>query len=264
MSFFDNVLTDMDNLEQEFLGPDYAYYKKVKAPSELGMSGKGNMKALASDVAGIVDYVELLVSGSGKASQTGRPLGNKFFLKTPGQCKDYKTNKLVTRSMYVDNVPRSNIPIISNLSGIKFPEFRGIVPGILEDIYDINPLKMFRAFMEGDEPICAEVTLPVIDANDRETKQSAYIPITELLDMQSDGKIPSSTVNSAMRKALQNNREAFINMCDVINEKNKGLDSLEKLGNKINIKKMDSISNIYVLSFSLLVMYLVYKLCKTK
>ena len=148
MSFFSNIMGDMSKLEQEYLGPDYPYYKKVSTPGELGMSGKGNMDALASDIAGITDYVQLLVSGSGRGSKTGKPLGDRFFLKTGGQCKDYKTKKLVTRSMYIDNVPTSNIPIISNMSGMSFPEFRGVVPGILEDLYDINPIKMFRAFME--------------------------------------------------------------------------------------------------------------------
>ena len=48
---------------------------------EIGMSSKGNMGALAQDVAGLIAYTEVLVSGQGKASRPGKPLGNRFYLK---------------------------------------------------------------------------------------------------------------------------------------------------------------------------------------
>ena len=111
MSMFKKIITDLDNVEQDFLGEDYDYYKQIKTPGELGMSGDGNIGALSRDIEGIVDYVEVLVSGSGEASKTGNPTGSKFFLKTLGQCKDYKTGKLVSRSMYVNNVPTKNLPM---------------------------------------------------------------------------------------------------------------------------------------------------------
>ena len=89
-NFFEKVATNMDNVEQEFLGPDYKYYKFIKSPSELGMSGGGSMGDLADDIAGIVNYVELLVSGEGRASTTGGPLGDKFFLTTGVNVKMFK------------------------------------------------------------------------------------------------------------------------------------------------------------------------------
>ena len=271
MSFFGNLLTNMDKLEQDYLGPDYGYYKKISSPGELGMSGKGSMGALSSDIAGIVDYVKVLVSGSGRASKTGKPLGDRYFIQTGGQCKDYKTNKLVTRSMYIDNVPSSDIPFISDVTGVEFPEFRGIIPGIMDDLDAINPLKMFRAFTEGSEPACAEVTLPTIDQNDVQGTGSGFIPIVELMDLESDGKISGGTVTTAMKNALNAsstsnnvntsnnsndaNKETFLNMCDSI------------LGNKVsdisdisNIKRLDNISNVYMISFSLLLMYITYRM----
>jgi len=212
-NFFSEILNDADKLEQGFLGPDYNYYKHIKNPSQLGMSGKGNMKALSNDIAGIMDYVEVLVSGTGPAS-SGKPLGDKFFIKTAGKCKDYKTNKVVTRSMYVNNIPTKKIPILSNISGMSFPDFRGIVPGMVENIYDINPLKMFSAFIEGNEPICAEVKLETVGTNSN--TGSGYVPISELRELQSAGKIPSNTVSSEMLNILNKseNTEGFINLLE--------------------------------------------------
>lgn len=260
MGFFDKIVTDFDNIEQEFLGPDYNYHKNIRNPSELGMSGDGSISALSKDIAGIIDYVEVLVSGSGPASKTGKPLGDKFFLKTGGQCKDYKTGKNVTRSMYINNIPTSNIPIISNLSGMSFPEFRGIVPGMLEDIYAINPVKMFRAFTEGNDPVCGEVVLETIDSNNNRKRQSAYIPITELKDLQGDGKIPKGTVTNEMLKTLDksSNKETFVNLCDVINgckERNETIDN-------ITIKYPNATSRIYLFLIALILLYISYRLMK--
>jgi hypothetical protein len=70
------------------LGPSYDYWKSIKQPSEMGMSPGFSLDALATNVDGLLSYVEVLISGSGNASVTGKPLGNKFFLKTTGQCSE--------------------------------------------------------------------------------------------------------------------------------------------------------------------------------
>ena len=70
------------------LGPSYDYWKSIKQPSEMGMSPGFSLSALATNVDGLLSYVEVLISGSGNASVTGKPLGNKFFLKTTGQCSE--------------------------------------------------------------------------------------------------------------------------------------------------------------------------------
>lgn len=70
------------------LGPSYDYWKSIKQPSEMGMSPGFSLNALATNVDGLLSYVEVLISGSGNASVTGKPLGNKFFLETTGQCSE--------------------------------------------------------------------------------------------------------------------------------------------------------------------------------
>ena len=78
MSFFDNALNDLDKLEEEILGPDYNYFKFIKSPTKLGMSQDGG--AIATNFGDLLAYGELLASGKSKASTTGRPLGDKFFI----------------------------------------------------------------------------------------------------------------------------------------------------------------------------------------
>jgi len=75
------------------LGPSYDYWKSIKQPSEMGMSPGFSLGALATNVDGLLSYVEVLISGSGNASVTGKPLGNKFFLKTSGQCSETTAEK---------------------------------------------------------------------------------------------------------------------------------------------------------------------------
>lgn len=75
------------------LGPSYDYWKSIKQPSEMGMSPGFSLGALATNVDGLLSYVEVLISGTGKASVTGKPLGNKFFLKTTGKCSETSIEK---------------------------------------------------------------------------------------------------------------------------------------------------------------------------
>ena len=77
---FKDVMGNLDDVQQKLLGPDYKYYEQIKTPTELGVTSDGGLDHLSDDVSALIAYVELLVSGTGEASATGNPLGNKFFL----------------------------------------------------------------------------------------------------------------------------------------------------------------------------------------
>jgi hypothetical protein len=192
-SFFSDVMTDMKGMEQNLLGPDYLYWKRILKPSDIGMSSDGNFGALTNNVNGLIDYVEVLVTGNA-GSTTGRPLGDKFFLKTGGQCTDVASGQKVDRYIYIDNVPNGNIPFISSgLGGTDFTEFEGLIPGMLGDLGKLNPLNLFKSFMMGDNPDCMLVTLetitPAVDGdlndtgkdNDRIDKQ--FVAVADVKNM---------------------------------------------------------------------------------
>lgn len=180
-NFFEKALTDISSLEEEILGPDYPYYKYINSPSDMGM-GPGGDK-IATNIGGLLAYTNVLVTGDGKASTTGNPLGNKFFMKTGAQCKDIDTGETVTRSLYINNVPDGTIPLISNMTGESFSTFKGLVPGILSDMTELNPLKIFQAFMLGDKPDCKQQTMEVISTNNVSSTDTQYVAIADIQSM---------------------------------------------------------------------------------
>jgi hypothetical protein len=181
-------------MSSNFLGEDYPYYKYIKSPGDLGMSSKGTMDALSKDVSGLIDYVQILVSGSGKASATGKPLGNKYFLDTKATCVDSNTNEEKSRYIYIDNVPEGNIPIISGGTGINFSEFRGLLPGTLSNLNVLNPSALMNAFTTGSKPKCQQITMQTIDNNNKKSMGTYYVALADIATYDPcsfpDGKNP--------------------------------------------------------------------------
>jgi hypothetical protein len=186
-NFFESALNDLDSLEEEILGPDYAYYKFIKNPSELGMGADGGK--IATNIGGILSYVDLLSTGNSKASKAGI-LGDKYFMKTGATCNDIDTGEDATRSLYINNVP-DNIPFISSITGT---DLKGLVPGVITDMGNLNPLGIFQAFMLGSKPDCKSITMPVRDSNNIESTESAFVATADIQNMNacwfSSGKNP--------------------------------------------------------------------------
>ena len=182
-NFFTEVVDDLDGLEEKLLGPDYSYSKQILNPYEIGMSSDGNLDAMANDITGLIAYTELLISGGGKASAIGRPLGDKFFLKTGAKCKDISSNQQVDRSIYINNVPEGNIPFLSSGLNTNFSTLRGILPGMMGNLEQINPLAIFQSFMEGTIPDCQQVTMQTIDSSNNISSGTGYISILDLKNM---------------------------------------------------------------------------------
>ena len=182
----------MDNMKKggkssfgdEFLGPDYQYTDYIKDTDELGMSEAGTFGALANNVAGIINYTNLLISGRGAAKRGDAPLGARFFIKTGGKCKpaiqkkdkdgyptytEKKKGKEVDRFVYIDNVPKGKFFGRSNL---------GIVPGMLENVEKLNPLDIISAFTQAPTPYCKKVTKPTTNKGSQ-TFHVAYSDLPE-------------------------------------------------------------------------------------
>jgi hypothetical protein len=229
-----------DEGDSSFLGPSYEYWKNIKQPGQMGMSPAFTLDALSADVTGLLSYVEVLVTGSGNASKTGKPLGNKFFLKTNGKCReltiekwkkeqdedkqwdiDYnkvdvdlknktisedeatkkknelsalkkkreedrtkKDNKIVDRWIYVNNIPDGRIPFISSGSdGSSFSDLRGLIPGAMGNLSALNPAPLFKAFVTGSTPDCAEITLETVDQSNTKRTEKRHLALMDVADM---------------------------------------------------------------------------------
>ena len=180
-NIFKEVLANAKAAEEKYIGPDYPYYKYIKTPSEIGMSSKGSLSQLGKDIDGLINYVEVLVSGGGKASATGKPLGNKFFLKTGGKCKDKNTDQDVDRYIYINNVPTGNIPFLSSVAGNTGA--KGLFPGILTNLNVLTPFDLMNAFSTNLTPPCMPIKLQTIDNNNAVSSETNYIATMDIENM---------------------------------------------------------------------------------
>ena len=238
--FFKDIAGGIEKVQAGFLGPTYNYTKQIKTPSNLGISSKGDLDTLARDINGIVAYTEVLVAGKSNAQRKNKPLGNKFFLKTGGQCKGPDGN-LHPRWIYVHNVPTGSIPFISAATGENFPDFRGLLPGTIENLDKLNPLEIFGGFMQGANPKCRK--LNVKDDAGVSNEYVADADISNLDPCIFGGKNPVSG------KKKSGCGDGFRNMNDIMNE-------IKKMD--VNKLKKNPLANIYNLGFGVLVVYLMY------
>ena len=188
-NLFQEVLVDAKGVEERLLGPTYSYSNNIKSPKQLKMSGKGTIQQMTKDVDGLIEYVSLLVTGKSKASKTGKPLGNKFFLKTGAKClandsctdpNDTSTCQSVDRYIYINNVPSGNIPFISSGAGMDFSEFKGLIPGAMSDLNVLNPFAIMRSFLSGSNPPCQQLTMQTIDNNNVKSSETNYVTLTDI------------------------------------------------------------------------------------
>lgn len=182
-NLFQEVLSDAKGVEAKLLGPSYPYYKNIKMPNEIGMSDKGSLKTLGKDVNGLINYVEVLVTGKSKASATGGPLGNKFFLQTGGKCLEDVSNNQVDRYIYIDNVPDGNIPFLSSGMGANFSDFEGLIPGAMGNLAVLNPFNLMKAFLSGATPPCQEITMQTIDSSNNKSTETHYVITSDIKGM---------------------------------------------------------------------------------
>ena len=101
------------------------------------------------------------VIGSGQSkAQTVSPLGNKYFMDTGATCKD-TAGQSQARYAFVNNIPDG-----------KFGG-KGLVPGILEDLTQVNPSAIFMAFK--GESTCQEITMSTRDEKNKVGSESRYV-----------------------------------------------------------------------------------------
>lgn len=218
MNVFQEVLTDAKGVEKKYLGEPYDYAKNIRTPREIGMSDRGTLSALGNDIQGLISYTEVLVTGQSRASSTGRPLGNKFFLNTGGKCKDVNSCKgkgkdceppEVARYIYINNVPMGNVPFISSGMGVNFSTFKGLIPGVISNMNVLNPFEIMQAFMIGSTPDCQPVTLETIDVNNNRSRETQFVSKVDLQNMDpcvfSDRKNPIS--GQPCRETFASNEE---------------------------------------------------------
>lgn len=244
VNFFQSVLDDANSVQQRLLGPDYAYWKQINTPAEIGMSSAGSLGQLGSNVNGLIAYVQTLVTGGGDASKTGGPIGNKFFLDTGATCTIKGSNRKANRFIYISNVPDGSIPFVSSGLGVNFSEFKGLVPGLMSNAAKINPFEILQSFMQGSDPECQSVTLETIDADNNKSQQTRYMAVSDIKNLSpcyfNDGKNPLTG---------QSCIETFVDGNNQVKERDIS-----------SFLPDDTLSHIYFASLGALAMYLIYRI----
>jgi hypothetical protein len=218
----------------------YPYYQYIKTPQQLGMSGQGSLHALGNDIDGLLAYTEVLVSGHSKASATGRPLGNQFFLDTGTKCTDSSGNQQ-ERYSYYNFIPNGSIPFISTgLGGTDITSFEGIIPGILQDMNVFDPYAMLNAMTAPTDPSCSLVTLNVVDNSNNITRESNYVANVDL---------------STMDPCLFPDRKNPINGNKCLQGFTPSMDSEQSLP-----LPQDTLTQIFYAAICVLVLYIIYRM----
>ena len=161
-NIFQAVLNDVTGVEQNLLTPPYPYAQNINTPSQIGMSTNGTTQQIGDNLNGLNQYVNVLVSGYSKASSTGGPLGNKFFMQTGGQCSDINTGQQVNRFTYIDNIPPPGGD-------------QGLIQGAINDLSILNPYSLLQSFLAPNPGPCQEVTLATVDNNNTTGWQAEFV-----------------------------------------------------------------------------------------
>ena len=196
-----------------FLGQSYSYQKYINPPNKVGITSKATISGVANDIVGLSSYGELLIKGGGKASATGRPLGDKYWYYTGGKCnavtddtgKDLpldSTKQTVNRWIYINNVPTGGLGIGTTSGG---SDNKGLLPGAIQDLFVFSRLSIMNAFSGETTPNCQSVNLETIDSNNNKGRTSHYVALLDLENMnECTKKSPGSS--------LYNCKDSFTNM----------------------------------------------------
>lgn len=145
----------------------YNYADHIKSPSEMGVSNRGNIFVSINGLNSIYPYIDTLLYGKNVISNSSKwdlyPLGNNYFIQS-GFCGDKSSEecKNKPRYIYVRNVPSGVIPCMGSFS--PKTNMKGLVPGLIEDIADVNPLTLFNNLIGKGAVVndrCIKQTLPV-------------------------------------------------------------------------------------------------------
>jgi hypothetical protein len=277
-------MANNDNKDKDLnlMGQNYSYPNYIKNPKELGISTRGTFRQIGKNVSGLLNYTTLMVTGNSNASKNGgKPLGDKYFLRTLGTCKpvELKDGKIVknnneesddedevSRYMYINNVPTGNIPLISSAAG-NFSSMKGLVPGAVENLNALNPVALFDSFTAGPKPECIPIEMNTIDEKNNKNTEKRHVALMDIKNM--DPCLFNNRKNPVTKKKC---RETFSNIttCKSNNNDNEGNPFAKNLyapylsyEKKYDAIKKDENSNmiyLYLTSMGLLGFYLMYKI----
>jgi hypothetical protein len=245
MNLFQEVIDDVQQVENNLIGPAFPYYQQIKTPGEINMSNAGTTTAIDNNIKGLGSYVDVLISGTGSATWMAPPLGNKYFMQTGAQCMDTSTNQQVTRSIYLNNVPTGNISVNlgSTALGNTSSGFNGLIPGAIDDLNVLNPYSLMQAFLTPNPAPCQAVTLETIDINGVSSEQTAFLTNIDIQNMDPCEFLPGSGINPVTGESCS-----------------EGFTQKKQKMKKYKVYPKDIVAQIYFTGLACVGLYIFYKI----
>lgn len=278
---------DKRSMFERYLAPNYPYHKNISNPDELNMKTDGGLKTLADDFVGLINYAELLMAGSGDANKKikfegkNQPLGDRVFIDTPGKCypvnldgklinpetnevledQEKKDQFKIQRSVFIDHIPTGYIPGLGNMGSM-----RGLIPGMLGNLLELNPASLIQAFVAEATPPCLRTKMKEIKYKKGNSKRRKHQEkYQEYWVAEDDLKALNSC---SFRDAYIDNKR--FNKRNPITRKrgNCQRESFENLFSKTSHKpilfntKDKPLANLFNASFGLLLAYILFKVLK--
>tara|TARA_Y100000991_G_C21970287_1_gene349063 strand:+ start:2003 stop:2656 length:654 start_codon:yes stop_codon:yes gene_type:complete len=194
---------------------NYNYAKHIKSPKDLDVSNDGNIFVSIRDTNAIFPYIDTLIYGKNVISDSSvwdlYPLGSNYFIKS-GTCGDTSSEecKGQDRYIYVRNVPSGVIPCMGSFT--PKTNMKGLVPGLMEDVADVNPFALFNNLMGKGSAVndrCIKQTLPVgkttLSAQKGVSKETRCSP-----EIKSPSCLPELFTDYNSKKIKKNNNVGFI------------------------------------------------------
>lgn len=248
-------------------------------------SGAFNMVGITEGAAGLVNYASALISDPTNAisQECDGILGNKYMLKSAMECKNMDENV----HSYINNVVEHNFITDREAKG---KSALGVIPATIGSALSINGAPLIRALYEDPQQNCIKVTLPchlVVKKKKGDTAPSpeSYsgpvddVPITisEYDRLVGTGDIRPTTEQKAfredLRKSAEDETEPYTNLHEsiygylndnplLLNREGENTDE-NKEEDEVDAGD-DVISNLYYLTLSIFLLYLVFKLTTKK
>ncbi len=242
----------------------YNYGKNIKSPQhpDYALHDNGTFNNALRNIDALGAYVKIISSGqSGNYGSVpnastvnggkGGPMGNRYFVDTQSKCTDSKGDK---QELFM---------FVNNIAGSEFYPLRGIGPGMMQNIKNLNPMQLFTAFTEPIYPPCSIVTLQTVDNYGNKKWESRHIRDTEVEKIEpcafKNYKNPKTNVQRNSTICSTDNFTTILQ-----NDKNmnypKVHDSMITDNSPHRSLPDDPLTNIYILSISCLGIYLMSRL----
>ena len=137
-----------------------------------------------------------------------------------------------------------------------FDDFKGLLPGVMSNLAQINPMQILQAFTNGPNPKCQAITMETIDASNNSSTATAYVNNSDIDAMN------NSWFSAPGQSSKPDTSESFTTMSGNSGNSSSYIEPKTLKGSPIDYSSMpnDFFIKIYMTSLGLLGLYIFLKM----